>query len=273
MPGAKVFLDGGSCRRPAISWTYPPGAPAAGTRGDLYFTESQLLPAATQLQNLGWQIAAHALGDRAADVALDLFRNLLRTRANTPRYRIEHNTLLRDDQLRRYGQVGVVATIFGAFGTCAFNQGGFGRADLIPSAHRYLWRWRDLIAANPRFHVAWSSDWPVFSTNPFDHFYGFVSRRQIDAGGSVCKPEREQANDTLSRARTLRIVTLDAAYALGQDAVIGSLRPGKLADLVVVSRNPLTATLDRIPGIRVLVTMVGGRAEYCAAGSGVICPR
>ena len=145
------------------------------------------------------------LGDRAADVALDLFRDLLRTRANTPRYRIEHNTLLRDDQLRRYGQVGVVATIFGAFGTCAFNQGGFGRADLIPSAKRYLWWWRDLIAANPRFHVAWSSDWPVFSTNPFDHFYGFVSRRQIDAGGSVCKPEREQANDTLSRARTLRI--------------------------------------------------------------------
>ena len=68
-------------------------------------------------------------------------------------------------------------------------------------------------------------------------------------------------------------MTLDAAYALGQDAVIGSLRPGKLADLVVVSRNPLTAPLDRIPGIRVLVTMVGGRAEYCAAGSGVICPR
>ncbi len=272
IPGAKIFLDGGSCRRPAISWTYPPGAPGAGTRGDLYFSESQLLPAATQLQNLGWQIAVHVLGDRAADVALDLFRDLLRTRANTPRYRIEHNTLLRDDQLKRYGQIGVVATIFGAFGTCAFNQGGFARADLVPAAYRYLWRWRDLVAANPRLRIAWSSDWPVFSANPFDHFYGFVSRRQIDADGSVCKPEAQEANDTISRARALRMMTLDAAYALGQDSVVGSLKPGKLADLVIVSRNPLTVPVDRIPGIRVLVTTVGARAAYCAPGSGALCP-
>ena len=68
------------------------------------------------------------------------------------------------------------------------------------------------------------------------------------------------------------MLTVEAAYALGQDTVLGSLAPGKLADLVVLTRNPLTADPDTIQDIEVQMTMVGGLVEYCAPGESSICP-
>jgi predicted amidohydrolase YtcJ len=269
VPGVKVFADGGSCGRPAISWIYPPGAGGAGTQGDLWVTRAQLTAEIVTAQSHGWQVAVHALGDRALDVILDSFSDALAGGPNRLRHRIEHNAFVRDDQLSRYGTTGVVATIFGAFGTCAFNQGGFGRADLVPEAEPWLWRWRDLVGSAS--HVAWSSDWPVFSLNPLDHLYGFVTRRDIASDGTICQPEPEQLNDTITIERALRSMTIDAAYALGQDSVIGSLEPGKLADLAVLSSNPLQVDVDDLPDIRVLATMVGGRAEYCAPDATGIC--
>jgi predicted amidohydrolase YtcJ len=270
VPGVKIFADGGSCGRPAISWVYPPGAPGAGTQGDLWVTRAQLTTAIATAQAHGWQVAVHALGDRALDVVLDSFSDVLGGGPNPLRHRIEHNAFVRDDQLPRYRETQVVPTIFGAFGTCAFNQGGFGRADLVPEAAPWLWRWRDLAAASPR--VAWSSDWPVFSIDPLEHLYGFVTRREVAVGGTICQPEPEQANDTITLDRALRSMTNDAAYALGIDSVVGSLKPGKLADLIVLSDDPLQVDPDALPHIDVLVTMVGGRAEFCAVDAGPLCP-
>jgi predicted amidohydrolase YtcJ len=270
IPGVKIFSDGGSCGRPAISWVYPPGAPGAGTQGDLWVTRAQLTAEIVTAQSHGWQVAVHALGDRALDVVLDSFSDALAGRRNVLRHRIEHNTLVRDDQLPRYRATGAVLTIFGDFGTCAFNTGGFGRADLIPAAEPWLWRWRDLLAVSP--HVAWSSDWPVFTLDPFEHLYGFVTRRDVASDGTVCQPEPQQQNDTITIARALRLMTVDAAYALGQDSVIGSIEPGKLADLVVTTRNPLQVAADDLPRIRVLATLVGGKTEYCAGGAAAVCP-
>jgi predicted amidohydrolase YtcJ len=269
VPGVKIFADGGSCGRPAVSWVYPPGAPGAGTQGDLWVTRPQLTAAIVTAQSHGWQVAVHALGDRALDVVLDSFSAALGGGPNVLRHRIEHNTFVRDDQLPRYAQTGLVTTVFGAFGTCAFNAGGFGRADLVPGTEPWLWRWRDLVGVSS--HPAWSSDWPVFTVDPLTHLYGFVTRREVGPGGAVCQPEPEQANDTVPVARALRMMTIDAAYALGQDSAIGSLRPGKLADLVLLSRNPLAIDPDELPGVAVLMTMVGGRVEYCAPGAGAYC--
>ncbi len=70
----------------------------------------------------------------------------------------------------------------------------------------------------------------------------------------------------------LRMMTLDAAFALLMDEKIGSLEAGKFADLVVLSQNPLTIDPDAIIETEVLMTMVGGRVEYCAAGSEELCP-
>jgi len=157
-------------------------------------------------------------------------------------------------------------------GTCAFDAGGFGRADLIPKAFPYLWRWRDLLRANPGLRLAWETDWPYFDPSPLRHLYGFVTRRDIRADGSICHPQPQIANDTISMARALRAMTLDAAYALGTDGAVGSLQPGKLADLVVLSADPRSVPPDDIPAIQVLATVVGGVTRFCAPPAATVCP-
>jgi predicted amidohydrolase YtcJ len=263
VPGVKLWADGGACGRAAVSWTYPN---RGGGSGDLWFTRDQLAVIIGEIVRRGYQPAVHALGDRALDAVLGAYQDALGTGAGVARVRgrIEHVALVRDDQLSRFIQVRAVPTIFGDFGTCAFNRGEFARADLAPGTDSYLWRWRDILAAAPGLRIAWHTDWPVFSMNPFEHLYGLVTRRDRDADGSTCRPEPEQANDTISVARALRMMTIDAAYALGLESVIGSLTAGKLADFVILSQNPLTVALDLIPDIQVLSTVVGGRTRFCA---------
>ncbi len=130
VPGVKIFADGGSCGPSGGQLGLPPGASGAGTQGDLWVTRAQLTTAIATAQAHGWQVAVHALGDRALDVVLDSFSDVLGG-PNPLRHRIEHNAFVRDDQLPRYRETHAVTTIFGAFGTCAFNEGGFGRPDLV----------------------------------------------------------------------------------------------------------------------------------------------
>jgi hypothetical protein len=75
---------------------------------------------------------------------------------------------------------------------------------------------------------------------------------------------------TLEQA--LRSLTMDAAYATFEEGIKGSLAPGKYADLVILSENPLTAPIENVPDIQVLMTMIGGKVEYCAAGQEAFCP-
>ena len=264
VPGVKLFTDGGACGRPAVSWVYPD---AGGGSGDLWHEQAELDALVADVQAAGFQAAIHALGDRGRAAALRAIEHALAGGPNTLRHRIEHNTLVRSDQLGRHAALGAVATLFGDFGTCAFNEGGFARDDLTPGTEGYLWRWRDLLEANPGARFAWHSDWPFLSHDPLDHLYGFATRSQRAADGTVCRPEPEQAADTIPVAAALATMTAGAAYALGQDAVLGSLEAGKLADLVVLSASPLAVDVDRIPDIAVQATLVGGIVRHCGAAA------
>jgi predicted amidohydrolase YtcJ len=113
----------------------------------------------------------------------------------------------------------------------------------------------------------------VFGTlDPFDHLYGLVTRRQVSGDGSICEPPDWAADDGLPVETALRMMTTDAAYALFREDEIGSLAIVKLADLVVVSGNPLEVEPDDLPEIEVLMTMVGGETVYCATGEESLCP-
>jgi hypothetical protein len=252
-----------------VSWIYPDTV----TSGDLFHSQADLDRMVADGAARGFQVAIHAIGDRGLDAALAALEHTLAGGPNTLRHRIEHNTFVRDDQLGRHARVGALATVFAAFGTCSFNAGGFARSHLVPAAEPYLWRWRDLVESNPGAHIAWKSDWPVFTMNPFVHLYGFVSRREYAEDGSLCQPEPEQANDTIPVTTALRMMTLEAAYALGLDSVIGSVEAGKLADLVILSDNPLAVPVDDLPRIQVLATLVGGKTRYCWPGAADdVCP-
>jgi len=194
---------------------------------------------------------------------------------NTPRHRIEHNALVRPDLIPRYAEIGIVPMIFGKFPTCAF-VGDTSKFKYMTPTKYITWEWpyRPLIDSNPGLHFAWHSDYPVFSSiNPMEHLYGMVTRREVSEDGvTICEPAEWAADDRLSVAEALRYMTIESAYSLFREEEVGSLKVGKLADLIILSDNPLEVDHDDILDIQVLMTMVGGKVEHCAQGRVAVCP-
>jgi predicted amidohydrolase YtcJ len=265
IPGIKMFNDGGACNRPAVSYQY-----ADGSQGDLYFQVDELAAMIVEVQNRGYQAAVHGLGDRAVEVNLDAIEKALGGGPNTYRHRIEHSGVVRDDMLHRYTEVDVVAMIFGAFPARFFNSSTYS----TPGPYReWEWRWRSLIDTNPDVHFAWHADTPPLGDPvPMLHLYGFVTRNQKLEDGTIFEAPDWALDDRLTVEEALPLMTIESAYSVLRDHEIGSLKAGKLADLIILSENPLEVEPDAITDIQVLMTMVGGKVEHCEAGSAALCP-
>lgn len=269
VPGIKIFSDGGACNQPAVSFQYQ-----GGGNGNLYFTAPDLSNVIVEAQEQGYQVAIHALGDRGAELALNAIEMALDGQPNTYRHRIEHNTLLRDDLLPRYGEIGVVPLIFGKFPTCFFNGDTSQFKYLTPPGYRnWEWRYGDLIETNPNLTYAWHADYPVFtSINPFEHLYGFVTRKEIGPDGKVCEPADWMADDVIPVDLALQIMTINSAYATFYEDITGNIQPGKFADMILLSQNLLEVDPDELINLSVRMTMVDGKVEYCADGQQAFCP-
>jgi predicted amidohydrolase YtcJ len=270
IPGVKIFNDGGSCNVPATSFKYIGRA----DHGDLYLSVDELSAMIIEIQNNGYQAAIHSLGDRAIGVSQKAIAVALEGGPNTYRHRIEHNTILPDELLPPYSEYDIVATIFGYFPACSLIGDTSQYKYVTPPEFQDLeWRWRPLIDANPHAHISWHADSPPMGPeDPIKHLYGFVTRSQMQDDGTLCEPPDWAADDLLSVEEALPMMTIDAAYALHREDEIGSLKAGKLADLIILSGNPLEVDYDAILDIQVLMTMVGGTVEHCAQGQEALCP-
>ncbi len=267
--GVKVFTDGGSCNAPAVTFEYANGV----GQGDLYFTQAQLEDALRAIDTSGNQAAVHAIGDRALDIVLGAFENLWGG-ANPRRHRIEHNAVVRPDQLARYGDAQPVTVIFAPFATC-HKLGGETRFKYeVPEAQRtWEWPWRDLIDANPGLHFAWHGDMPhVYPADTAYQLFAMVTRAELAGDGSICEPPDWIAHSALTVDEALHLMTTGAAYALDRDNEVGSLTAGKFADLIVLTANPQTIPPTELKDLKVLMTMVGGNIEYCAEEMESLCP-
>ena len=132
---------------------------------------------------------------------------------------------------------------------------------------------RSLIDANPGLPVAWHSDTVAFGRRPMYDLYELVTKRQINrSDGSVCYPPGWLAAEAVTVEEALRMMTINGAHALFMEDHIGSLRPEKFADLIILSENPLTVDPGRLFEIDVLMTMVGGEVEHCLPGYEGLCP-
>lgn len=264
--GVKLFTDGGSCGAPAVSFDHP-----AYGFGSLWFTQDELNSAITEIHENGFQAAIHALGDRAVEQALNAVEFALNGKENTARHRIEHNALVRDDLVGRYGEVGVIPLIFGSYPVC-------NSPFPPPPADQdgWEWRWRDLVDANLGLPFAWHSDThvPIFGQiSPLQHLFSMVTPFEVSNDGStVCETAAWVAEKTLSVEEALPMMTINSAYALFRDEEVGSLQPGKFADLIVLSGNPIRVEPEEIIDLQILMTMVGGQAEHCTEGYETLCP-
>jgi hypothetical protein len=267
--GLKIFTDGGSCKIPAVSVAYP-----GGSMGDLFFTQDQLNGIVADAQAAGFQVGIHALGDRAVEQSQDAIAATLNGQPNALRHRIEHNGVLRPDMLGRYSEIGIVPVIFGAYSTCVRTAGSTQFKYLLPeSVGRWEWPWRGLLDANPELPIAWHADYgPFRNLNPMYNLWGFLTRDAINDDGSRCVAPDWLKEGAIRADEALPIMTTGSAYALFMDDEVGSLESGKLADLIILSADPLHTETDAVKDIQVLMTMIGGNVEYCAAGSEGLCP-
>ena len=252
----KVFSDGSLIGRTA-AMTEPfadaaeaPGAAGGGT-GYLQADAGQLAETIIAAHRSGWQVATHAVGDRAIDVALDAYaRALARYPRPDPRHRIEHFAVARPDQVARAAQLGIIAVPQGRFAT---EIGDGMLAALGPGRHGWLYRHRSLLEAG--LTLPGSSDRPVVLGAPLLGIHDMVNRRT--GSGAPYNP-----GEAISAQEAVRAYTYGSAYASHQEDVKGTIAPGKLADLVVLSEDPTAVAPDRIAGLEVLATIVDGQCRY-----------
>jgi predicted amidohydrolase YtcJ len=252
----KIWADGGmSSRTAAIHGSYP--VPPYGS-GILYFERDQLTEMVRDFDARGFQVAIHAQGDRAIETVLDAYATVLADTAvslgppgpgNPRRHRIEHGGAMYPPLAARAAALGIVVASQPGFMSTLGD--GFAAAFGDRSDELYAFgSWR-----RAGITVAGSSDAPVITADPLLGLRDAVLRRTGD--GLVLGPaERLPAWDALD------LYTTQAAFAMHREGEIGSLEPGKLADFVVLDRNPLRADPERITDIRVLATVLDGAPVY-----------
>jgi hypothetical protein len=232
-----------SSRTAAIHGSYP--VPPHGS-GILYFERDQLTEMVRDFDARGFQVAIHAQGDRAIETVLDAYATVMAGAVGNPRrHRIEHGGAMYPPLAARAAALGIVVASQPGFMSTLGD--GFAAAFGDRSDELYAFgSWR-----RAGITVAGSSDAPVITADPLLGLRDAVLRRTGD--GLVLGPaERLPARDALD------LYTTQAAFAMHREGEIGSLEPGKLADFVVLDRNPLRIDPERITGIRVLATVLEG---------------
>jgi predicted amidohydrolase YtcJ len=201
----------------------------------------------------GYQLAVHAIGDRANRETLDLYERIFRAHPGQHdlRWRIEHAQHLDPADIPRFARLGVIAAMQGIHCT---SDGPYVILRLGPQRARDgAYVWQELMRTGAV--VGNGTDAPVEDVNPIACFHASVSRRLQD--GTVFFPDQR-----MTREEALRSYTWNNAFAAFEENLKGSLEPGKLADVTVLSADIMTVPEDQIPSARVVYTIVGGRIAY-----------
>lgn len=247
----KLSIDG--ALGPHGAWLLAPYADLPGSVGLNTIPLEQVREAAEFCATHDFQLCVHAIGDRANRETLDIFAAALAAHPDRQprRWRIEHAQHLHPDDIGRFGQLGVIASMQGVHCTsdAIFVPQRLGRL----RAEQGAYVWRSLLDSGAL--VTNGTDVPVEEVNPFASIYASVTRRLPD--GSEFFPQQK-----MTRWEALRSYTSDCAYAAFEENQKGSLVAGKLADLAILDRNLLTCQDSDIPDTRVLYTLLGGRVVY-----------
>jgi len=250
----KRTIDGALGSRGA--WMLAPYADLPTTSGLNTDTPGDVRETAAMAAKYNYQVAVHAIGDRANREALNIYEETftrLRLDGKALRWRIEHAQHLNAADIPRFGKLGVIASMQGIHAT---SDAPYVLARLGPvRAEEGAYVWQKLMQSGAV--IANGTDAPVEDINPIASYYASVSRRTKD--GSVFFPDQR-----MSRMEALRSYTINVAFAEFDEGIKGSLKPGKLADVTVFSKDILTVPEQEIPTARVLYTIVGGQVAYQA---------
>jgi predicted amidohydrolase YtcJ len=244
----KLVCDGSISERTArLSKPYE-GSP--NDFGILVMTEDELYTHGRKAHLAGWQIGTHANGDVGIDTTLRVYERLQKENPRTdPRFRFEHCTVVNDDLIARIKALGAIPT---PFSTYVYYHGEKMR---YYGAQRlnHMFALRSFLDAGIRPTQA--SDYPPGEFIPMMALQSEVTR--TDRKGNVWGPKQK-----ITVEEAIRVGTINGAYASYEENLKGSIEPGKLADLVVLGRDPLKENPSTLVTIPVERTMAGGRWTF-----------
>ena len=229
-------------------------------KGALFWEPDKYKAAVQELDKRGFQLFTHAIGDSAVRLALDAYEEAQdRNHKRDHRPRIEHIETVSVADIPRFGSLGVIASMQPLHSYPDADTLDVWAHNVGPDRASRAWVWKSILDAGG--HVAFGSDWPVVTLNPWEGIQTAVTRQTADGkpeGGFV--PEQR-----LTVEQAIYAYTLGAAFAGRREKTEGSLETGKFADLIIVSQNILEIPPRKIGQTKVLTTIIGGRIVYQAS--------
>ncbi len=254
VPGVKVFADG-VVEYPSQSAAMTAPYKNTGKMGDLLFEPAKFAQMCVDADKQGLIVHTHAIGDLAVHEALNGYEAARKANGNSGLpHTITHLQFVRSEDVPRFKPLGVIASY-----QLLWAAAGTDSIDLVQpyvSAEIYPWQYPARSMLNAGTVIAGASDWPVSTPNVFNGIY-IAETRKGDKGVL-------DANQVMPREAMLYAYTINAARAMNQQASIGSIEPGKAADMTLVDRDVLTVPADEMRDTQVLWTMVGGEWVYRA---------
>ena len=201
----------------------------------------------------GYQLCVHAIGDRANRETLDIFEAAFKANPDKKdvRWRVEHAQHLNPADIPRFGKLGVIASMQGIHCTSDAPYVPMRLGDKRAEEGAYVWQ--KLMKSGAL--VTNGTDAPVEDVDPIASYYATVSRKM--KSGGVFYPEQR-----MNRMEALRSYTINTARSAFEEDSKGTLKVGKYADLVVLSKDILTVPEEEIPTAQVMYTVVGGKVRY-----------
>lgn len=253
--GLKGFSDGSLGSTTALFYEpYRDEPLTSGIATDEMYPEGVMLKRVTEADRAGLQIMIHAIGDRANDLILSIYEQVERENGKRDRrFRIEHAQHLRAQDIPRFARYRVIASMQPFH---AIDDGRWAEKRIGKDRAKTTYAFRLLIDAGAT--LAFGTDWTVAPLDPMLTIYAAVTRRTLDGrneNGWV--PEQK-----ISVEETVRAYTTGSAYAEFQENVKGTITPGKLADVVILSRDIFKIDPKEIEKVKVVLTMVDGRVVY-----------
>ncbi|MGI8654277.1 MAG: amidohydrolase [Pyrinomonadaceae bacterium] len=253
--GLKGFADGSLGSTTALLFDPYNDAPAMhGLPADDMFPEGAMQERVRAADHAGLQVMIHAIGDRANDSILSIYEQVIKDNpARDRRFRIEHAQHLRAQDISRFGRDHVVASMQPYH---AIDDGRWAEKRIGHERARTTYAFRTLLDTGAV--LAFGTDWSVAPLDPMQGLYAAVTRRTLDNRN----PNGWIAEQKITIEEAVRAYTVGSAYAEFTENEKGTIAPGKLADIVLLSRDIFCIDPTEIKNTRVLLTIMDGRVVY-----------
>ena len=252
--GLKGFMDGSLGSHTAAF--FEPFTDAPDDRGLLVNDLDDMSSWVSGADSAGLHVMVHAIGDRAIRDLLDIYLDVVEENGERDRrFRIEHAQHIHPDDIERFRAQNVIASMQPYH---AIDDGRWAEKVIGPERVRTTYAFRSLIESGAR--VSFGSDWFVAPPTPLEGIYAAVTRRTLDGAN----PEGWVPQQKITVEQALKAYTSDAAYASFEENIKGTLKPGMLADFVLLDRDITAIPAEKIADTEVLKTVVGGKVVFSA---------